>query len=184
MLTVTFDTNCLIDVEGKRSGSGYDYQDVLKILELHKKQKIDLAVVAASASDIRINGAVVDNFSKFLTWLGQIGFKDVSILKPVGYWDITFFDYCLWSGKELEELDHKIHDILFPQFPYEDSQSRFGDNWRNAKLDVLMLWAHIWNKRDCFITRDGNFLRKAKELDSVGTKEILHPRDFLQYHVN
>src|SRR5207245_11565393 len=51
--------------------------------------------------------------------------------------------------------------------------------WRNAKCDTQALWSHVYHKRDVFVTRDANFLKKTKlpGLAALGAGQILVPRD-------
>lgn len=176
MITITLDTNCLIDVEEKREG----YLAVLEILKMHEEKKINIAVVATSAVDKKIDNLEIKNFKQFQQWLKSIRFGNVEILAPIAYYDISFWDWSLWAGPELEELDHNIHKILFPKLPFENPGQNLSDKWVNAKNDVLIMWAHIWNKRQFFITRDDNFLKDAKKikLEQLGARRILTPKDF------
>jgi len=174
-MTLTLDTNCLIDLEEKRAG----FLAIKKIVEY---PKIDVAVVAVSAIDKKVNGEKIDNFLKFQNWLTILNLNHLKILKPIAYTDISYCGWCVLGGGELTKLDHKIHNILFPKLPYSSPPIHSSKKWINAKADVLIMWAHIWNKREYFITRDKNFLKQGKKekLEKLGNTKILTPEDFLK----
>ncbi|MBI5071984.1 hypothetical protein HZB93_03810 [Candidatus Falkowbacteria bacterium] len=178
MYKITLDTNCLIDIEERRTG----YENILEIYNLHRNKKIQIAVVASSAVDKKISKRPITNFMEFRVWLKNIGFEDIEFLCPICYTNISFMDYSVLSGPELEKLDHEIHAVLFPKLPFEGPSPEIRAKWVNAKNDVLIMWAHIWNKRDFFITRDGNFLKNSKRepLEELGAKCILTPEQFLE----
>lgn len=175
-MKITLDTNCLIDLETK----GERQLCMEKIISKFKKS--DLAVVAVSASDKNFNGMTIENFSEFKKWLLDLDLKDLRILKSLAYESIAYFDWAIIPTDEMIELDHKIHDILFLGLPYEAPPKYLFRKWRNAKADVLIMWAHIWNKRDFFITRDKNFLKQSKKekLEQIGAGKILTPDDFFK----
>ena len=79
---------------------------------------------------------------------------------------MAFLDWCVLSGKQMQELELKIHEVLFPniEFEYREycrkrgldySSSNIDRHWRNAKCDVLTLWCHIWYGGDILVTSDG-----------------------------
>lgn len=173
---ITLDTNCLIDVEKKRSSEGdYTYKDVLGIVNRNGKD-LEVATVAASASDMRINREKVDNINKYFLWLESIGLNNLKVLKPLSYYGISFWGHCLWADGKMIKLDEDIQTAIFP-----DMQSKPGSNqeiWLNNKHDVIIMWGHIWHDQDIFVTRDKHFLNNEQELINLGAKKIVHPRDF------
>ena len=187
MLHVTFDTNLLIDVEEKRAG----FEQLLEILALHNTGKIKICIPAIAASEKLFDAQHTPNYRLFENYLSNLGIKDFEELIPLAYWDMCFFDHCLFAGNESVALDHSIHKILFPNIEPEcrDFCEKRGlplndvdPKWRNAKIDVQMLWCHIYHKKDIFITRDENFKRKSSELNSKLCKVvIMTPIDFLDY---
>ncbi len=85
------------------------------------------------------------------------------------------------------ELERKIHAVLHPSVPFEyvsrtnptTGSEEPDPKWRNAKCDTQALWSHVYHKRDVFVTRDANFLKKTKlpALSALGAGQILAPRD-------
>jgi hypothetical protein len=112
----------------------------------------------------------------------------------MAYWDISFWDQCLWPDEAMRKLEHEIHSILFPTVPFlwEDyCRSNSLDpldpppnpstgkwqKWRNCKCDVQAIWSHIHHKRDVFVTSDTNFHKadKKEALIALGAGRIEHP---------
>ena len=186
MINVTLDMNCIIDLEEGIGVAPY----IKEIIQMHKDRKINLRVVAISASERKRNGTYAYNFSEFKERIASVGLIDVEILKPIGYWDITFWDYCVWGGDQLTELERKIQEILFPKIEIEYKEfcrkrgldlnnKRMRRKWRNVKCDVLALWSHVWNGGGIFVTKDSHFHRRTKKprLIALGAGEILKPQE-------
>lgn len=184
MQKITFDTNILIDIEEKREG----YEDILKIIELHNNKKITISIPAIIASEKLIEKNKITNFNIFKNYITNLDFKDIDILKPLCYPGLAFLDYCVLAGKTTIELDHKIHRILFPEIELEHTDYCLKRNltndhiyreWKNAKVDVLIMWCHIFYGNDIFITRDNNFKKHIKELSEIANINIMTPKEFV-----
>jgi hypothetical protein len=149
--------------------------------------RANVAVVAISASERQRAGQIQD-FQQFQKRLVDLNLGNLEILPAMAYWDITFWDNCLWSDDGMEKLEKNIHDVLFPNVEFSwsafcdtrgiphNSEST-GSDWRNAKCDVQALWAHIHHCRDVFVTSDKNFLSTSKRtaLISLGVGAIVSP---------
>ncbi len=106
----------------------------------------------------------------------MLGLGCLEILKPIGYWDITYWDWCVGSDANLLALEQAIHSAMFPksQFDLTDHIAKSGKTpsnaeveWRNQKCDTLALASHVMNRREVFVTRDLDF-DGARSLASVG----------------
>lgn len=170
---ITLDTNCLIDVEEQRLG----FQDVLYLRQLHDAGKVNLRLVAASASDKRINGALIDNFFLFSKFVESIGFDGIEVLPTIAILGFAFVDYCIVGGGEATELYYQIGKTLFPG-GYSGSESDKTLS-RNQVCDVLMMWSHVRYNGDVFVSRDDNFRKQSKrsKLIGLGAGEIMTPHD-------
>jgi hypothetical protein len=185
VMNVTLDTNCIIDLEEERDTA----PDIQALIHMHDQQRINLRVVAISASERKPDGKYASNFTEFKEKIAAVGLGYVDILKPIGYYDITFWDWCLYAGAEMEELERKIHEILFPniEFNYKEfcrkrslasNGKEIDHHWQNAKCDVLALWSHIHYGSGNFVTTDKNFHKKTKRtaLITLGAGDILKPK--------
>jgi len=188
-MNVTLDTNCIIDLEEGREATPY----IQALIHMHEDQKINLRVVAISASERKPNGKYASNFIEFQKKIAAVGLGHVEILKPIARFDITFFDWCVFADDKMVNLERKIQEILFTKidFVYKDFCNKRGldpnnrevdQRWLNAKCDVLTLWSHIHYGSGIFVTTDSNFHKKTKKpaLIALGAGEILKPKDAIE----
>ena len=170
LTTFTLDTNCIIAVEEARPES----EAILKLANAHRLGNASVALVAISASERQKNGNNLETFTIFKERLKQLGLGHLDLLEPMLYFDVTFFDYCLWTDETMVLLEHDIHKVLFPNidFLWSTYCESHGLNpmsdcpnhkWRNAKCDVQAYWSHAYRKRDVFVTSDQNFHKKTKQ---------------------
>lgn len=166
----TLDTNCLIALENNEPAS----PAVREIVVAHEQGKVDVAVVAISASERQRDKPQLENFSEFQDRLAALDLRAVSILPTISYWGLSFWDRCIWADEELVAFEKQIHEVLFPTTPFSWSDfcaangldvetSLQGSKWRNHKCDVLALWSHIHASRDVFVTDDDNFHKTEKK---------------------
>ncbi len=179
----TLDMNCIIDVEDDRENSPF----VRELVALHGKNGINVAISAIGASERQKVGGYAKSFTKFQEKLSAIGFESLELLRPPGYWDITFWDHYVRADRN-DTLEARIHDVLFPEIPFLwlDYAKAHGlsidlpnKNWRNVKCDVLALWCHIKHGGGVFVTSDTDFLDKAEKLQELRAGIIAYPKDAL-----
>lgn len=167
MLRLTLDTNAIVSIEEGRPAATV----IRRLVDAHAQGHVDVALVAISASE-RQRAGEVENFDRFRERLARLKLDHLSLLKPIGYFDLTFWDWSLWSDEAMIELEAKIHDVLFPnrsslppdgtpQLPRDQRPDEYW-KWRNRKCDVLALWSHIYAGRDVFLTDDANFRKMTK----------------------
>ena len=113
--TLTLDTNCLIDVADKRPAA----KAVQALADAHAAGRADVAVVAIAASEKQRGGHYSQDFTEFRNRLVSLGPGHLKVILPVGYWDISFWDQCLWADEAMRKLEHEIHSILFPTVPFQ-----------------------------------------------------------------
>ena len=160
------------------------------IVDLWRANKIDLAVVAASASEKQRGGSYFENYAAFAARLERVGLQDCQHLLPIGRWDISFCGHCLWPEPESKQRETQVWEVLFPNEPIEwvdfantkdadpaDTGSRSYHNWRNKQLDVQMFWAHDHNSRVFFLTADRNFEKRLADSPLFPDAVILTPRE-------
>jgi hypothetical protein len=168
----TLDTNCIIDVDQGQSSAA----DVLRLVKAHSAGEADVALVAVSASERQRGGMYLPNYSDFEKRVLTLGFSHLTVLLPILYWDIGFWDKGLVSDATMVKREREIHAILFPtiQFDWLAYAEATGatavtddiaKKWRNAFCDRQMYWAHDHNNRDVFVTRDPNFRKLSKAAD-------------------
>ncbi len=176
-MKITLDHNCLINVANETSVG----EQVRKIVN---SRNAECFIVNIGASEMREKGIQPDRYDLFEDFLASIGFADLVRLNPVGVWDVTFWDRCVWSDDKIDKLLDKIEKILFPVALKNikhsaDSNSPLSKKHINRICDIQSLWCHINSGNDLFMTSDKNFMKESKlpALISLGAKAISQPGD-------
>jgi hypothetical protein len=183
MLSFTLDTNCLIALANNEP----DATAVRALVNADDAGKARVAVVAVSASERQRERTYLADFEAFKAWLADLNLTHLEILRPIMYFGISFWDWCLWSDAEMVQLENSIHGILFPNIEFNwadyclargsDPIGPVDPRWRNARCDVQMLWSHIHYGRNVFVTSDRNFHASMKKpaLIALGAQQICYP---------
>ena len=184
---MTLDNTCLISLKNNDG----EYTEIKALVDLHPKQ-ITLCIPAIAASENQQGVLLNSNFTQFQEFLMGIGCEMCELLNPMLYLDVSYFDHAIFSDEQMLDAERKIHDILFPDIPFQYTEylRRFelhskdgvvARKWRNAKCDVQAMWCHIYYNGDIFVTQDNNYhkVTKKAKLVSLGAKEILKPSDCL-----
>ena len=171
-MRVTLDTNCIVDLELVRQPASA----LKKLIIASSEGIVKLMVSGISASEKSKGGGYSLTFSDFQALLSKVGLDGAEVLMPIGYYGVTYYNFCLYPSDEMLTLERKIHEILFPKLDLEDTAN---SHWRNAKCDVLGMWCHIYYKGDIFVTGDRNFHKESKKprLIALGAKEIVKPKE-------
>ena len=174
MLKITFDTNCIIDLEEQRTDSRY----LVEIIDAWRNKKVELAVVAVSASENQSNGGVNETFQHFQQKIAAVGLAEATELLPLAYFDVFYWGHAILASEEMGELEDKIRRVLFPSIQLEEPKTeRDARIWRNKLCDVLIAWSHVYHQWDVLVTRDKNFHKKKVELTQLGVKAIMYPKE-------
>ncbi len=189
MHAVTIDTNCIIELaQGTKQG-----QIIHRLIELHQGQRMQLRVPGISASEKQLDHTYLPTFDLFKQKLIEIGLDKVEILRPIAYLGVCYLEWCVLPSEEMITLERSIHNILFPNVPFEYADFCRQQNislsddlhpkWRNAKCDTLGLWSHIYYSGNIFVTIDKNFHKATKRsrLIDCGAGAIVKPEEVLQY---
>ena len=175
MIKVTLDTNCIIDLEEKRDSFEY----LRKLVDLNNKKIISVGIPTISASEKQKGNSYANNYTSFEEKLENVGLQKCEPLKSMLVWGIGYWGKAIWVDKE-DDLYNKIQSILFPSIQYVDKAKNYKKykKWVNQEIDIIMMWTHIYYKRDIFITRDTNFLKEKKEkLLELGANKILQSKE-------
>lgn len=163
----TIDTNCIIGLDEER-----DYaQGIRELIAMHEAGQIVLRVVGVSASEKQPNGLMAPNFSLFKERLKRLGLGNAVILMPPAYLDITYLDNCYFATQNGTILEAEIHNVLWPNLPFQFHQFEVGadkskENWKwkwlNPKCDTLAYMAHVQAGSGLFVTNDRVFHGEKK----------------------
>jgi hypothetical protein len=183
MRTFTLHPDCIIAIDESSEAAAF----VRTLADAHKAGKANVAVVALSVAERQKTGSYLDDFDAFRDRLAVLDLAHLEILKPMAYFDISFPDRCVEADDAMQAFEKQIHDILFPgcEFTWEDYCDENGIDssltphgpWRECKCGVQLMWAHIHNKRDVFVTADDAFHNSAKKaaLVALGAGQIERP---------
>lgn len=170
MLKFTLDTNCIIAVAERRPESNA----IRRLAEAQRAGAADVALVAISASERQEDGSSLESFATFQERIASLKLGHLDLLFPMFYWDVVFWDACLWVEPDMVALESKIQNILFPNIPvsWPDYCSKRGidtsipnrdTKWKNAKCDVQAFWCHAYRNRNVFVTSDKNYHAASKK---------------------
>ncbi len=177
----TLDHNCLIDLEEERPQAPF----IRYVVGTARTGKHTICIPASAGAERLPDGSTAESFSIYHARLERLGLAGAEILFPQMRLGMGFVGYGVVSGRELEALEKRIRQILFPtisdSFRDHVDQAAGGrtaaGRWHNATLDVDAMWCHIHYGCDVFVTSDGNFLKDSKRsaLIALGAKEIVRP---------
>jgi len=171
---MTLDTNCIIDLEEQREDAKY----LIEIIDCWRNGKVNLASVAVTASENQKTGMSNHNYMEFERKLANVGLEGVEHLLPIGVWNLCYWNHFLWADKKMTSLEVQIRKILFPNIETSPpSDIAKNSKWRNQLCDILVAWCHAYHKSDCLITRDNNFHKHKSQLEKIGVRKIIYPKD-------
>ena len=169
MVSLVLDTNCIIELEEQRSDAIY----VSRVIDAWRDRRIELAVVAISASENQ-RGLLNETYDQFLKKIEKVGLGGTTQLLPPLFFDVTFWDASVFADDD-EGLDEKLRDVLFPGMALEvPKEERDLRKWRNNLCDIYVAWSCIYHKWGTLVTRDENFHKKCEALSRLGLR-ILWP---------
>jgi hypothetical protein len=176
-MKITLDHNCIIDLEN-RTATGKKIEEIVS----HPSNKC--FVVNIGASEMRQRGVLPDHYEKFEELLKSAGVEYLPRLDPMGVFDVTFFDKCVFADDEMKKLSTEIESVLFPDQSNVDVatlglDSPEGKKWLNRLCDVHTMWCHIKYGNEVFLTTDANFKKQTKlpKLVALGAGRICHPNE-------
>ena len=186
MLKLTLDRNCLIDIEDQRPNATY----VKSLIEANSTGKASVSVLGITASERSKAGAYSTSYSEFLEWIRSLEAADLNLLKPIGVWDVTYWDWSVSASEEDSKLLAHIHDLMFPGknsswqkyaiakgVASDNRSSRFYHKWINAHCDAQAVWACIRYEQDALVTSNTkDFQRNFQKLQGLGLKNAVTPK--------
>ena len=176
-MKITLDHNCIIDLH--RATAVGD-----KIKEIVRNPQYQCFVVNIGASEMLPLGVTPENYSAFDELLASVGIADLPRLNPMGIWNVTFWDHCIWADDKTSADADAIEQILFSldtgaPAPDQDTEDDLTAKRLNQLCDVHTMWCHIHYGNDVFCTSDKNFHKASKcpKLIALGAKAVKMPAD-------
>ena len=187
-MKLTLDWNCVIEVEEVRS----QCCDVLELIERHRAGSIEVALLAASASENTKSKVFPGNAEVFMARVAQLGWDDLPLVRMPGVYGLSYWDFAYYVN-DADLFDQQmaaIWSIIAPKVRQELSdhlpgirdpsdgilQSPQLAKWRNTWCDVMSAYCHIHERRDIFVTNNTrDFQANAKGLAALGMIQIATP---------
>lgn len=184
MKSFTLDMNCLIAIENDEPEKAH----VLALIEAADARRIGLSMVASGASERQPGGGYLNNIADFKERMRSLGFASVDLLKPIGRYDVGFWDHAISGSEEAIAREKEIFEALFPQHSaswaeyaathgadVNDLSSPQGRKWKNMLCDAQAFWGREYYGKDHFVTSDDNFRKKLVVTGKVPADTILTP---------
>ncbi|WP_286909141.1 hypothetical protein [Roseovarius sp.] len=187
---MTLDWNCIVELEQKQAQAPF----ILQLVEAHRSKQIEVALLAASASENARSKLFPGNAEVFKQKIAHVGLADLPLVPMPAIAGLSYWDFAYYVGDEenYEEQFGKLWEIIAPKVgreiadhlpeghPIDDEaiQSERLAKWRNAWCDVMSAYCHIRYKRDCFVTNNTkDFQRNEPQLLRLGMQRILNPKE-------
>ena len=106
-LTFSLDTNCIAAVDEARA----EAISVRALADAHSSLAADVRLVAISASERQKSGGHLETFSEFQVRMASLNLGHLPLLLPMMYWDVTYWDECLWADEQMAKLEQQIHEV-------------------------------------------------------------------------
>lgn len=189
-MKLTLDWNCVIEVEEGRAQASY----VSDLVESHRNGEIEVALLAASASENTKSKLFPGNAQIFQRRVAQLGWNDLPLVQMPGVFGLSYWDCCFYvEDSEAYERDmDALWQVIAPNVPRNSSdylsggqvlddnmlQSEALSKWRNTWCDVVSAYSHIHAGRDIFVTNNTrDFQKNVQKLAQLGMEHISSPAE-------
>lgn len=187
-MKLTLDWNCVIEVE-----EGQPQADAVRALIVaHHSGQIEVALLAASATENTQSRMLPGNASIFLERVARLGWGDLPLVPMPMIWGLSYWDHAYYAkdAKEFERKFDAIWAVMAPRFARDPQahltlgqtlddatiQSAALSRWRNTWCDVMSAYTHIHENRDVFVTNNTrDFQGHAEALAPLGMAQIATP---------
>jgi hypothetical protein len=186
----TLDWNCVIEVEEQRRQAAA----VQALIAAHRSGQVEVALLAASASENTRSKMLPGNASLFKARVSALNWDDLPLVPMPGIWGLSYWGHA-YDVADTAAFEHKFGDIWAviaprvardPQEHLKESQSLEGgaiqsealSRWRNTWCDVMSAYTHIQEKQEVFVTNNTrDFQDHHEALAILGMACIVTPRD-------
>ena len=187
-MKISLDWNCVIEVEEDRPQAS----NVTELIKLHRAERFEVALLAASASENTKSKRFPGNADVFNRRISALSWQDLPLVPMPSITGLSYIDfsYVVEDGKKFERDMDAIWTVIAPNIPpkpvdhlpdgmqLDDDaiQSVELSKWRNTWCDVISAYSHIHAGRDVFVTNNTkDFQKKASALARLGMEHISTP---------
>lgn len=170
MLKITLDANCVVNILDRMSISGTSIEELAEIVRYALESNVNVAITTRVENDLSKDKDAARRAEML---------KRIQMFPVVG--TIARLDTSRWDsgdvlgGDEHIAIQNEIQKIVFPGLKKEDK--RYG----NKINDIDHLIGHRINKRDIFVTDDGELLKKADELKASLGIVVMNPQKCVEF---
>jgi hypothetical protein len=189
-MKLTLDWNCVIEVEEGRPQA----PAVKGLIDAHRKGLVEVALLAASASENTKSKVFPGNASLFMRRVSALGWDDLPLVPMPIIIGLSYINHAYIVG-DAEDLKHKfdaLWRVIAPRIA-RDAKSHLSSGrslddaaiqsedlfkWRNTWCDVLSAYTHIHQRRDVFVTNNTHdFQAHRAALATLGMTAIATPAE-------
>ena len=157
MISITLDTNCIIDLQDNQAKEFRLAME--RLIQLAEDQRLDLAVTTRVESEAK-DEPTIDAYRGLIS---SRRIKVIGSTTRLGYWRL---------GVDLLPDEGVWKSIARAVCPNRDPEFMFRSKGKLPKdsIDIDHLYGHLQSQRDFFVTRDGRLLRAKKRLAALGIR--------------
>lgn len=187
-MKITLDWNCVIEVEEDRPQA----HSVTDLIRLHRLERFEVALLAASASENTKSKLFPGNANVFKTRISALNWQDLPLVPMPSVIGLSYIDfsYIVEDGEKFKRDMDAIWRVIAPNIPRkpvdylpegmqlddDTIQSEELSKWRNTWCDVISAYSHIHADWDVFVTNNTkDFQKNASALSKLGMKHISKP---------
>ncbi len=170
MIKITLDTNCVVNLLNFNAETPTSVNELSEIIKYGLDSNANIAITTRVESECE--GDKNRERSKEMI-------RKIQMLPVIG--TVARYGTSKWDGGDvLEGEEHKniadeLTKIIFPTLNKEDA------HYKNKINDIDHLIGHLINRRDIFITDDGQILKKTKTLKDSLNLVVMSPKEALEY---
>jgi hypothetical protein len=171
---ITLDNNCVINLFDFSAKTPTSVEELSEIIKFGLSGKADIAITTRVEADLE-NDQNDERRNETMRKLSMF-----QVVGTMGRWGVSKWNKGdVYAGEDTNKLFDEIQKIIFPGGLNEKS-STYG----NKKNDIDHLVGHIINKRDIFVTDDGDIIKKQQILKKSPGLIIMRPKECLEYLEN
>lgn len=168
---ITLDNNCIINLFDFDAKTPTSVEPLTEIIKLGLSNRVDIAITTRVESDLE-NDKDDKRRAEMMRKISVF-----PIIGTLGRWGVSKWDGGdVYAGPDTVKLSDEIQKIIFPGGLNEKSAT-----YTNKRNDIGHLVGHIINKRDIFVTDDGEILKKKIILKTSPGLIVMNPKECLDY---
>ena len=111
IMKLTLDTNCIIALENGEAAAS----EIHQLVQHAQVGTVELAILGISASENQKAFYQGQDFTGFQNRVSVLGLGKLVILKPIAFWDVTFWDWCISPTDKDIKLLNDLWVVIFPK---------------------------------------------------------------------